>query len=373
MQPITYITIEASQTAWWGHGIVPAQGNIAMEYYENHTPDDALLRAQLADRDRLFLKTKAHVVQAPFSPFLDVCYKHDALFATDAGVGLLSKQGTPLFVMSNFAVSYRTPEVYSMKSLLHILGVETITLNEGAFLEGGEVHYTPHDKLYFGGLSRANESGHRGVMAHADVKDAIFLQTDSFHLDTVLCPVFNKEGETKVVLVCKDAIAPSSWKELENFCIKHDIELVTIQVQDAFGRDGTGRYVVNGQPLPGVLLTNGSFVTEGVREALSRHGIEMLHTPLTETIKTAGAWHCLTLSIPNAELILREDARTQFITAELEKLQEYITETKAHEPNVSKQFAEYDFDTLRGYSINEELIAKLKKLQHIFQEALVCR
>jgi N-dimethylarginine dimethylaminohydrolase len=367
-----HIVTEEPQTPWWGHGMPVMEGNQSMKLNEGKIPDDALLRQQCAQARQLYEQEGIPHIVLPFSPALDAQYRHDFIFSTDGAITTVDKNGQPLGWISHFnwGARLRQPEAESMERFLSLQGMETIRLPDDAYLEGGEVHYTPYDHVYIGGLYRANELGHQAVVTRSHVKDVILLESEGFHLDTVLSPVLNEEGNLQAVLACLKVMKESSRDRLHKACTSLGVDLLEVDEKDSIGtkkndfKDAT--CAVNCMPFPGMLFGNQAFQTPGIEEELKKRGIQHFSTPLTECGKSAGAYHCLTqrMHVDNPrEVIL------WYMIGELAALHRLLCKPPAGMSQIDgksevdlmlSQLPLMDFDAYRKFGVSQTALDALK-------------
>jgi len=366
----TYIISEPPQTPWWGHGIIPMEGNHAMELNANKKPDDAALRSELAACRQLYETSDVRYLLKPFSPLLDVLYRHDGVFCTDGIVSTRGKDGLPRAFKSNFSARFRQPEAESLERFMRLQSIQTMTLESNQKLEGGDVHYTPYDHLYIGGLFRANEKGHQAVIEQSDVADAVLLKTEGFHVDTVLVPALGTRGNLKAVIACREAIEPQSWDKLHTFTGRNGVELIEIHPIDSIGKKenkwADGQYAVNCMPLPGVLLGNGQFQTPGVEDRLKELGIEHQWSPMPECAKSGGALHCLTQQIPIHD---PKQVIMWYMIGEAGELYKLLQHppTEDRERNImKKQLPLMNLQSLNSYGLNSQAIDELCRARDAF-------
>jgi N-dimethylarginine dimethylaminohydrolase len=307
----TYVIAKAPHSPWWGEGIIPQPGCQAMEAAVKEQINNALAQQEIESVERIYTRNlRQPTIVTDFSCKLDMLYKHDGVFQTDGVVTTISKTtGKPLAFQCYFHANYRQEEAESMINLLQQLGIQTIDIpaDKNMFLEGGEVHY--EGGLYFGGTYRANKKGHQFVIDKSQVTDSIIFQINNthpdiqpFHLDTYFCPVLSPENKVIAVLVCLECITDESKNELKDFCQRHHIRILPIDLDDSVGIKGKGKYAVNCMPAPGVLYGNGPFMTPGIEEKLQELGIDHKTVSTDELGKSGGSFHCLTQRLPRTNI-----------------------------------------------------------------------
>lgn len=315
--PVSYLTCDVPISGWFKHGIPAYDNNFAMAKYKGNVPDHDKLLAELTNMQKEYRKAGLNILTMPFSPYLEVEGCHDGIFVTDPGVSTLDKDGNTQAFVANFSETDRVPEASVFLSIMNKLGIRTEVLPEEARLEGGEVHYTPNDHYYFGGLDRANRAGHQYVIDRSTVEDAVLIKSSGFHLDTVLCPALDTRGKTVAVLACNDALEEEGREALKEFTSRNHIELLSIDGCDSIGSevDGEfmdGSYASNCLSVPGKLIGPAPFSTPDIKEKLRQLGIEHIITPLTQCAKSGGGNHCLTHQLPGLDAQSTEEVFKEF-------------------------------------------------------------
>ncbi len=365
-----YIISEPPQTPWWGHGIPVMEGNHAMELNEGAIPDHNALAEELAAYAQMYEDLDITPIQVPFSPYLEARYRHDGIFSTDAAVTTKNRENKPTAFVSNFTAQYRQPEAESMMRFLRLQRIKTIQLPKHAKLEGGDVHYTPYDHYYFGGLFRANEAGHDAVIAQSQVEDAVLLKTEGFHIDTVMVPALDARGELRAILACREVIENQSWDELHRLATQSGASLLEIDAEDSIGHTdqdrADGSYAVNCMPVPGKLLGNGEFKTPGIEDEIARLGIEHKWTPMPESAKSGGALHCLTHQLPVHD---KMEVIRWYMNREVHELYELLLnppKDNAELVLMQKQLPLMNFNTYKQYGVQQQEIDDLHRAREVF-------
>lgn len=217
---------------------------------------------------------------------------HDAVFIRDAGI--MFKH---LWIQSRFSVPERAleAEVYA-KIIAERFNKEIITLPPGAYLEGGEIFYleTKEGSFYFGGLSRSNYAGHDFVRQLLKPDVFCVFDSDGYHLDTVFTPVIDASNKICAFLVSEGMFSADSLEVLRSF----NKEIIFIDPRDAAGKWTTlGSFALNALIAPGIMVSGGYFLTEGVEERIRELGIQRFVTPLSQFRWAGGSVHCLTNEI----------------------------------------------------------------------------
>lgn len=270
--------------------------NFATEYANKHgiIPDQDLLRREWLDFVDTLLLAGFHLHIVPFPEALnrpDSLY-HDAVFIRDSGLIFRS-----IWIKSRFSVKDRSLEgEYHTKLIESKLGKTVVTLPEGAFLEGGDINYieTCQGNYYFGGLSRSNKQGHDFVREIIRPDHYILIESDGYHLDTVLTPVLTADNCLAAIIVTLDSLTAESRTVLKDLGVK----IIEISPLDSSGvGDALGDYAVNALIAPGVMVNSSEFNTPGVEAYLESIGIERHVTPLSSFRYAGGSVHCLTNEI----------------------------------------------------------------------------
>lgn len=320
----SYLLCDPPPSGWYGHGMPVYQNNHAMAQHAGSVPDHERLLAELDNLRTTYRQAGMRALRMPFSPLLEIEGCHDGIFVTDPGVSTLDHQGNTQTFIANFTETARALEADVFRSAVSRLDVDIRQLPPEAKLEGGEVHYTPGDRFYLGGLNRANEAGHRHVIERSDVEDVALIQSAGFHLDTVLCPVLDPRGKTVAVLACDEALKEEGRDALREFACRRNIEILSVDGRDSIGRHVDGRfeggsYAVNCLATPGALFGPAPLATPGVAERLDRLGVRHVVTPLSQCGKSGGANHCLTHQLPGLAIDPSDGLFDAFYREQLEK------------------------------------------------------
>ena len=162
-------------------------------------------------------------------------------------------------------------------------------------MEGGEMYYCQKDNILFAGEFRNSNKGNELTAELLKVRELIILKSSGFHLDTVFSPVFNSTGSLCACIVCIELLDVDSREKLQVFAKKRGIELLYVSPEEAIGINGKlGSFAVNCLPLPGTLIGCAIFENEFVNDALRRHGVKHITTPLSQFRLSGGSVHCLT-------------------------------------------------------------------------------
>lgn len=270
--------------------------NFATQYANKHgiVPDQELLRREWLDFVDTLLLAGFHLHIVPFPEELnrpDSLY-HDAVFIRDSGLVFHG-----IWIKSRFSVKDRILEgEYHTRLIESKLGKTVVSLPEGAFLEGGDINYveTCQGSYYFGGLSRSNKAGHDFVREIIRPDNYILIESEGYHLDTVLTPVLTADNCLAAIIVTMDSLNEKSKMILHDL----DIKIIEISPLDSSGEDDElGDYAVNALIAPGVMVNSSKFSTPGVEEYLASIGIQRYVTPLSSFRYAGGSVHCLTNEI----------------------------------------------------------------------------
>ena len=217
---------------------------------------------------------------------------HDAIFIRDAGMMIGDK-----WIQANFSVTDRQIEAsIHAKAISQIFNKQIVKLPERAFMEFGEVYFlqTANGSYYFGGLSRSNKTGHDAVRKIINPDHYCLIESQGYHIDTVLSPVISKDNILIALLVVVSALTASSLKSLHEL----NIPIIPLDESDGAGRGvDLGKYATNVVPAPGLLINCSDFSTPGVEDKLRKLKIQRLNSPLTDFRFAGGSYHCLTNEI----------------------------------------------------------------------------
>jgi N-dimethylarginine dimethylaminohydrolase len=272
---------------WWSCGLPAYPKNWAMR--AGCVPDAALAKAEHR-RFLCELRAWAELVVVPFPERLDRDGnpRHDFVFVRDSFI--CNRRGEVL--LCRFAAAERQEEVAIIGAHLAHLGYRVHALPEGAIAEGGEFHFVSRERILFSGICRNNM---QGISRTAEVLGAgrlCIVETDAFHLDTVLSPVLDSRGRLRAVLACLQMI--HNAREVVAFLERQRISLIEVDHQDSIGPPGhPGSLAVNCLALPGLLVGGAAFKTDGVDRRLADLGIRHAVCPVTQFGMSGGGVHCL--------------------------------------------------------------------------------
>jgi N-dimethylarginine dimethylaminohydrolase len=257
-------------------------------------PDQQLLRIEWLNFVDTLLQAGFHLHIVPFPDELnrpDSLY-HDAVFIRDSGIVFHG-----IWIKGRFSVKDRMVEgEYHTKLIASKLGKTVVTLPEGAFLEGGDINYieTCKGSYYFGGLSRSNQLGHDFVREIINPDHYILIDSEGYHLDTVMTPVITADNCLAALIVTMDSLKPEGLQAIQDLGVK----IIEVSPLDSSGVENKlGDYAVNALVAPGVMVNSSLFNTAGVEEYLASIGIKRFVTPLTSFRYAGGSVHCLTNEI----------------------------------------------------------------------------
>ena len=230
-----------------------------------------------------------HTIAFPKALDTQGLYRHDFIFIRDSFIA--RPDGAVL--VSNFSERQRQEEAHYMKSYLEDLGRQVHSISDGAYIEGGELHYLPVENLLFAGVIRNNAKGVAKVAKFLGVGDVCIVETAAFHLDTNMAVVKGANGACVGIFACQRAI--KNYQEVAKFCNKHGLPLLPLELVDGIGTPRQlGTFAVNSLALPGVLVSCAAFATAGVEEKLKIWGIKHIVVPLEDLTFSGGSIHCLT-------------------------------------------------------------------------------
>lgn len=214
---------------------------------------------------------------------------HDAVFIRDSGLMFGN-----YWIKSHFSVAERQAEAdYYAEYIKSNFDKTIIELPVDAFVEGGDLWYvqSAHGSFYFGGLSRSNTAGHLAVQKIIQADHFFVIESNGYHIDTILTPILNTQNELIALLIGKDTLSKKSLADLKSL----NIELIFVDPIDCIGsKEVNGTLAINGLAIPGKLINSHHFQTPDVEARLAQLGIERLVTPLTQFAFAGGSVHCLT-------------------------------------------------------------------------------
>ncbi|MBI5755235.1 hypothetical protein HZA41_03390 [Candidatus Peregrinibacteria bacterium] len=233
-----------------------------------------------------------HVLPFPDALNTEASLDHDAVFIRDAGLAYRQ-----YWIKARFSCKERAAEADIFAPIIaEKFKKEIIELPKDAFLETGESIYVESREgtFYFGGIARSNKLGHEAVMDVIRPDHSVLVESEGYHLDTVLAPVISGDNTLKALLVNESIINAASLAELR----KLGIELIPVDVGDSSGTaSDLGTYAINMISAPGILIGSSRFSTPGIEELFEKWGISHIVTPLSYFRYAGGSAHCLTNEI----------------------------------------------------------------------------
>ncbi len=281
---------------WWGNGTPQYADNPAM--IKGTLPNQHVLIQEWTQLKQTLTHSGVEVEVVPFPSILDgddsANWKHDYVFFRDLYVTNLSGEA----VLARFRERERQAEVEVVRRYLSEkshLTIHQLPEDSDCFMEGGELYYCPLEKILFAGESRNSKKGNELTTHYLQADELIVLKSKGFHLDTVFTPVFDSTGGLCACIVCLELVEAESAIRLKDFCKQRNIDLLTIQPDEAIGSNGVlGSFAVNCLPLPGMLIGCTPFKNDAVIAALKIHEVQHIITPLTQFRLSGGSVHCLT-------------------------------------------------------------------------------
>lgn len=281
--------------SWWGNGTPQYEDNPAM--VEGAIPNQQLLESEWDNLYQILTKKSDTFNIIPFPPILDGInsenWKHDFVFVRDLFV---SNQKDEV-VVARFREKERQAEEEIIAEWLNKNNIISHILPDDKeyFVEGGEFYFCPNENILFAGNSRNNHAGNTKTAELLNIHELVELTSNAFHLDTIFTPVFNKDNDICLIIVCTKLLDANSLRRLKDFTNKLGIQLLDIPQEEAIG-SGTqlGSFAVNCLPLPGILLGSSPFVSKAVNLALAEHNITHTIVPLTQFRQSGGSVHCST-------------------------------------------------------------------------------
>lgn len=233
-----------------------------------------------------------HILPFPEELNTEDSLDHDAVFIRDVGIS----HGR-YWIQARFSCKERVAETAIFaKIITEKFQKEIVELPEGAFLETGESLYVKSKEgtFYFGGISRSNKKGHDAAREIIQPDYYVVVESEGYHLDTVLAPVISPDNTLRALLINESLMNFESLEALRRL----DLELVPVDVEDSSGKgDQIGSYAINVITAPGIMIGNDRFVTPGIEEQLKSWGIRHIITPLSYFRYAGGSAHCLTNEI----------------------------------------------------------------------------
>lgn len=258
---------------------------------KNIIPEPEIIKREWQGLKNILEAAGCSVVEIDFPKPLNTpeSRDHDAIFIRDSGLMFGN-----YWIKSRFSVTERQAEAdYYAEYITNTFNKIVVELPEGAFLEGGDLWFvqSAHGSFYFGGLSRSNVAGHEAVQATINADHFFVIDSNGYHIDTILTPILNAQNELIALLIGKDTLSAKSLADLQSL----KIELIFVDPIDCIGtKEKQGTLAINGLTLPGKLINAHAFQTVGVEERLTEIGIQRLITPLTQFAYAGGSAHCLT-------------------------------------------------------------------------------
>lgn len=233
-----------------------------------------------------------HVLPFPDELNTEKSLDHDAVFIRDAGIAYRD-----YWIKARFSCEERVSEADIFAEMIaEKFKKKIIELPEGAFLETGESIYVESREgtFYFGGIARSNRQGHDFVREVMTPDRYVVVESEGYHLDTVLAPILLPDNTLRALFINTAIISEHSLIALR----KLGIELIAIDAWDSSGaEEKLGTYAINMITAPGILIGSSRFSTAGIEDVLEKWGIRHIITPLSYFRYAGGSAHCLTNEI----------------------------------------------------------------------------
>ena len=233
---------------WWGSGIVAYPDNDMM--VDGAIPNQSVLEHEYQKLVSLIKRLGLETVIVPFSNTLEKEGKFDFIFMRDHFLCNKNKK----IVMCNMRLEERLNEgkfaIETMKQSGHTVNYLP---TQDCLAEGGEFFYLSKENILLSGLCRNNLKGAESMAELMEVDQLHIIESDGYHLDTAICPIFNDEYDCVGINCAKEVFDDKNYHILKDICKKYSWELLDIENRD-MKKSLEARSAMNCLTLPGLLV-----------------------------------------------------------------------------------------------------------------------
>jgi len=273
---------------WWGSGIVAYPDNDMM--VDGAQPNQSVLENEYSQLVTLIEHVGLETVIVPFSDALEKEEKFDFIFMRDHF--LCNKNKT--IVMCNMRLEERLDEGKFVIEKMQQSGYRVNYLpTKDCLAEGGEFFYLPKENILLAGLRRNNLKGAESMAELMEVDQLHIIQSDGYHLDTAICPIFNDEYDCIGINCAKEVFDNKNYSTLRDICKKHSWKLLDIENQDR-KKSLIARSAMNCLTLPGLLLGTSPIKNTNIIDFTHQNNIQMHVSNVSQFNLSGGSVHCLT-------------------------------------------------------------------------------
>ena len=273
---------------WWGSGISAYKDNDMMA--DGVTPNQELVVSEHNNLKNAIENLEIETLSIPFTSELEENEKFDFIFMRDHFLCNTSKK----IVMCNMRLEERFDEGKFVVDKLKQLGYTISYLpNQDCLAEGGEFFYLPKENILLAGICRNNIQGAESMAELMDVNKLHLLPSEGYHLDTAICPIFNKDYDCIGINCAKEVFDEKNYATLKELCSKYSWELIDIENYNQ-KKSLEARAAMNALTLPGFLISGAPIVSKKVKDFTSSNNIQMYISSVSQFNLSGGSVHCLT-------------------------------------------------------------------------------
>ena len=273
---------------WWGSGISAYKDNDMMA--DGVTPNQELVVSEHNNLKNAIENLEIETLSIPFTKELEENEKFDFIFMRDHFLCNTSKK----IVMCNMRLEERFNEGKFVVDRLKQLGYTISYLpNQDCIAEGGEFFYLPKENILLAGICRNNIQGAESMAELMDVNKLHLLPSEGYHLDTAICPIFNKDYDCIGINCAKEVFDEKNYATLKELCSKYSWELIDIENYNQ-KKSLEARAAMNALTLPGFLISGAPIVSKKVKDFTSSNNIQMYISSVSQFNLSGGSVHCLT-------------------------------------------------------------------------------
>ena len=273
---------------WWGSGISAYKDNDMMA--DGVTPNQELVVSEHNNLKNAIENLEIETLSIPFTKELEENEKFDFIFMRDHFLCNTSKK----IVMCNMRLEERFDEGKFVVDKLKQLGYTISYLpNQDCLAEGGEFFYLPKENILLAGICRNNIQGAESMAELMDVNKLHLLPSEGYHLDTAICPIFNKDYDCIGINCAKEVFDEKNYATLKELCSKYSWELIDIENYNQ-KKSLEARAAMNALTLPGFLISGAPIVSKKVKDFTSSNNIQMYISSVSQFNLSGGSVHCLT-------------------------------------------------------------------------------
>ena len=275
------------KSGWWNEGIRAYHDNDMM--IDGAIPNQSLLKKEHKGLTEILKKYFLDIVSIPFEIDLEKDKKYDFVFMRDHFLCNTSSE----IVMCNMKLFERMNEGVFTISYLENLNYNISYLDEDCVAEGGEFFYLPKENILLAGQNRNNLKGAEQMAEKLNVSNLFIINSDGYHLDTSIAPLFNCEYDCIGIICAKEVFNENEFKNFKNICDKNNWDIIEVEHQN-IQKSISFRTAMNSLTLPGLFISSEKLNHKAIIDFGLENDITFDFTSVSQFNLSGGSVHCLT-------------------------------------------------------------------------------